>query len=695
MKKKKPTKAQAVRPEEIKTAPVPAGTAKKNGIYPGLFLAVFAFLLYAQSITFGYVLDDQATLHGNRFVAQGIQGIPTLISTDYWHGGEVGVKVPLYRPGSLVMFAVIWEIFPDNPMIFHLINVLLFALTCWILYTFLLKLLGEKNSLFAFGCTLLYAAHPIHTEVVNNIKSADEILCFLFALLTSWSALRFVQERSPMKLVWTGVFYFIAVFSKESGVVFLAAIPLMLYFFTDAKLKQILSVTGVLGVIMVIYFMVRAKVLADVPDYEHTSIVNVLYTATDFVTQRATAMFLLLKYELLLLFPHPLTYNYDFAQIALRKLTDPLVLVSLALHVAMALYAIMGFKKKSMLSFAILFYLVTIAPVANIFLIIGTSFAERLLYIPSLGFCIALTYLLLKAAKADSFSAVKLNARKLISAYPLLLLFVVITALYSFKTLTRSRDWKDNVSLFGHDVKHSDKSATAHYHWGNALLSGLYETEKDETKKSEYVDQALEEYKKAIEIFPGFADAYMHLGDAFNKKNDFNSAIVYFEHYNEMMNNSNPETVRYLASMYDKAGQFDKAIATYKMLLNLKPEPDPETLYFIGLLYNKKQDYASAIPYLDSCLQIKPDYILAWKHKALALVNLQRNDEAIATCEQILKIDPGYVKAYTYIGFAYSNLGNYPKAIEALEKALALDPGDAESQTRLEILYQLTGKSGK
>jgi predicted Zn-dependent protease len=693
MKKKKPTKPIAVRPDEPTKSMALSGTSSFSGKHLGSLIAAFALMLYIQSVSFGYVLDDQATLHGNRFVTQGLEGIPTLIKTDYWFGSDVGVRVPLYRPGSYVLFATIWEIFPDSPAVFHLVNVLMFAISCWLLYLLLTRLMAGKNALFPLICTVLYAAHPIHTEVVNNIKSADEILCFLFAILTSLSALTYVQKRSPLHLFLTGFFYFIAVFSKESGVVFIVVIPLMLYYFTDTKPKQTLPVFSILAIIGAIFFMARANVLADVPDYDQTSIVNVLYTAPDFITQRATALFLLLKYELLLLFPHPLTYNYDFAQIALKEITHPLVIISLLFHAGIALYAFIGIKTKSILSFAILFYLVTISPVSNIFLIIGTSFAERLLYIPSLGFCMALTYLLIKLSKAESFTLPKLNVKKLISAHPVLLSVVVITALYAVKTITRNPDWKDNVALFGHDLKYSEQSTTAHYHWGNALLSNLYEQETDSMKRSQYVDQAITAYQRAIEIYPQYAAAYLHLGDAYSKKNKAADAIPYFVEYNKFMNNSNPVALKYLGGLYDKTGQFDLALQTYKTLISVHTAPDPETLYFIGLLYNKKQDYVQAIPYLDSCLQFTPDYLPALKHKAIAHVNLKQNEEAIATCERILKLDPNYVKAYTYLGFAYSNMLNYPKAIEYLEKALALAPGDAESQNMVNVLYGMVGKS--
>src|SRR5688572_6401841 len=93
-----------------------------------LLIFIFSFVLYAQSISFDFVLDDEASVKENTLVQQGISAIPTLLKTDSWHGAEVGVKIPIYRPGSFVMFAIIWEFFGDNPAAYHFANVLLYAI---------------------------------------------------------------------------------------------------------------------------------------------------------------------------------------------------------------------------------------------------------------------------------------------------------------------------------------------------------------------------------------------------------------------------------------------------------------------------------------------------------------------------------------------------------------------------------------
>jgi hypothetical protein len=70
-------------------------------------------------------------------------------------------------------------------------------------------------------------------------------------------------------------------------------------------------------------------------------------------------------------------------------LTNPLVWVSIIIQLGLLLYAFLKVKKKHVLSFAILFFFLAMAPVANILLLIGSNLGERFLYIPSFGFCVA------------------------------------------------------------------------------------------------------------------------------------------------------------------------------------------------------------------------------------------------------------------------------------------------------------------
>ena len=356
-------------------------------------LSLVAFLLYVSTLNYGFVLDDAPAITRNEIVKQGIQGIPELLKTDYQAGSRIA-KGTLYRPLSLVMFAVEWQFFPNDPFPGHLINVLLYAVTAYVLFRFLWQLMPETSLLIPFSITLLFLVHPIHTEVVANIKSRDEILSFLLVLL----ALSFsVQGDRIETMALAGTLYFLSLMSKESSITVLGVLPVMLYFFTKKSVRQIFIMTGVFAFAAFAYLLVRKIVLGEIAgNVDVPPIDNFLVLAKDFDTKTATALEISAKYLRLLFFPHPLSVDYAYNQIPIVTWADYRPLLSSALYLILIVLAAVRFQKKELWVFGIIFYLITISLYTNLFITIGTAFGERLLYLPSLGFCITLVALLAK-----------------------------------------------------------------------------------------------------------------------------------------------------------------------------------------------------------------------------------------------------------------------------------------------------------
>src|SRR5205085_10980755 len=119
----------------------------------------------------------------------------------------------------------------DVALVRHVANVFLSILSV----AFLLHLLREhilpESPYAAFIACVLFLAHPLHTEVIANVKSRDEILCFLFFILSSLLFIQYIETKNKTKLVLSAAVYFFCVFSKEGGLAYLAVFPLLLYFF--------------------------------------------------------------------------------------------------------------------------------------------------------------------------------------------------------------------------------------------------------------------------------------------------------------------------------------------------------------------------------------------------------------------------------------------------------------------------------
>jgi hypothetical protein len=210
------------------------GAGKSLELRMMVVLGVFAASLYANTFANRFAVDDLMVVQLNRFTREGLAGIPKMLTTPYW-AGAWDRNIGVYRPLSLIGLAAQFQFFRDDPMGYHIVSVLLYVLSILLLFRTLRALLSSYSPLVAFVAALIFAAHPVHTEVVANIKSQDELLCFIFALSTVWFILKNAQSPSPANVCFACGCFFLSLLAKESALVFLGAIPLMLYFFRDLK----------------------------------------------------------------------------------------------------------------------------------------------------------------------------------------------------------------------------------------------------------------------------------------------------------------------------------------------------------------------------------------------------------------------------------------------------------------------------
>jgi tetratricopeptide (TPR) repeat protein len=492
----------------------------------------------------------------------------------------------------------VWQLSPNNPQLYHLLNILLYAISCVILFLVLCRVFRAYNLLFPFVCALLYTAHPIHTEVVNNIKSLDEILCFLFGIISTGLILRYLSSKSLVTFAFAGISYLFALLSKETAITFLVIIPLTVFFFTNTPGKKIFIISAMLLILSGVWLIIRMSIFKDL--HQSTGVTdsvlnNSLNAAPDLISREATVFYILGRYVLLLVFPHPLTCDYNFAQIKIQTLADPAALAAIVLFLAAAIYCGINFKKKSVIVFGILFFLVTVSPVSNFFFLGGSTMAERFMYMPSLGFCLIVTYLLSKWTRTEIIRTNFSKFSKFFSANSRLFTFIlIIVALYSVKIIFRNPNWKDTLTIFSHDVHISDNSATAHFIYGTSLLYNLYPSEKDQSGKDSVLDLSIQELNKGVEIMSAVsvkAPIYnFHLGKAYMYKKDYANAVLNLEMYTAKYPNPNFQVYRDLGNAYVELHAYDKALIAEDSVIKHDPA-SPEAYLNKGLALAGKMQY--------------------------------------------------------------------------------------------------------
>jgi hypothetical protein len=482
---------------------------EKNWWLPYILLFVIPFILYGSSITFEYVLDDKIVLSENSFVKKGVSGISEIFTTESFTG-FLGSQKDLvvgarYRPLSIAMFAVEYEFFGLNPKVNHFINILLYALTGLLFYRVLKNLWSKDSSgwfiAVPFMAALLFVLHPVHTEVVANIKSRDEILSLFLCLVSLHLSYKFTQNNRKSYLLLCGLIFLLALLAKENAITFLAVIPLTLYVFQKLSVKRLINLCLPLLFATALFVYIRYEVVGYVLDSgtQVTGLMNDPFLGATLADKYATIVYTLGYYLRLLIFPHPLTHDYYPYQIPIMNWGDWQVLLSLALYLFAIGFAFVKLKKRSVTAWGILTFLATLSIVSNLFFPIGTFMNERFLYMPSIAFVVVLAYWTLEKLPLQ-FQKYKLSKN---IAFGILILLL---AGYSYKTLERVPAWESPLSLNTAASKVSVNSARANQFMAYSLYVEANAT-PDRVQKQKLLEEATLFVDKALGIYPGYPDA--------------------------------------------------------------------------------------------------------------------------------------------------------------------------------------------
>lgn len=610
-------------------------------------IAIFAFLLYSNTLEHQFVLDDYSVIKENQLTKGGTSSLKEIFTSSYREGYGNNEK-NLYRPLTKVMFAIEWQLSPNNPHFHHLINVLMYAFVCVLLFFVLIRY-TKINIYLLFITALLFAAHPIHTEVVANIKSRDELSSMLFLLLSLVCISKYVTSNKIGMLIGTLLCFFLALLSKESAIVYVAIAPLFIYFFTETPLKKNLKITGLLAAAAILYMILHVKIIGSIGIKNIPVIDNSLLYTSDLIQQKATAIMILGKYFLLMLFPHPLSCDYSFDTIPIVKSIGNLgFLLALAFHLFLLYYAIKKIKEKHIVSFCILFYLAAMALASNIFMLIGTHLAERLLFFPSIAFCFASVFLLSKLFKINIAETTLKTESFFNMNKSLLIVTGLILILYSAKTYSRNKDWKSDTTLFERDLKTVPNSAHMLFYYANNLANkDSLNAVKDPKERELRLINAQKNIKKALNLYELFPDAHNVAGRIYYEQKKYEASFKSYNRALEMnpgkgMYHNNAGTCLFSIGNYAEAAKaFQKAIEIDKY--------DTDAGCNLGSAYGA----------MGEAYKAQKDLANANKMFMLAIENFKK----------AIEIDPKYKSAYQFIGMTYMNMGDSVNGQQFINKA--------------------------
>lgn len=565
-------------------------------------IAAAGLVAYASAIPNGFVYDDHILIEQDSRIT-GPVDLAWIFQTDYWGTGEGD---GLYRPLTVLSFAVDHAIFGSRPAAFHGINILLHVGVGIALYFLTFRLFGDRS--LGLVASILFVLHPVHTEAVTGIVGRSEILACLFLILSLEFAL---PPVSANRLGGCLVFFLLALLSKENAVVLLALYPAVLIL-RPGERKGAWLPLACMGAVVAFWFLLRLRATGTLilrEGYSPLFLVNPL-AHVDTMERWATAVAGLGMYIRLLFLPVSLSADYSYNQIPIQEGFVSLPVIGWGVGVAaLAIWAVLARKKVPAISLGIAWFLCSILPTTNLFFPIGTIFGERLLYLPSVGFCLALGVLLGRARWKPTF--------------------LVVAVLFAAGTAVRNRDWRDDETLFASIIRDAPRSAKGYYELGVIRQA----QRRDE--------EAIRLFWEATKIYPDYAEAHYNRGGSYRALGEVELAI---EDYQEAVR-ADPEFAEAhhnLAICYASAEALEAAEESLREAIRLKPALEKAWMH-LAIVLRELWRPEEALQVLDELLGRKPSNVPAHLLAAeICLVKLKDKGKALDHLKKALQIDPAH-----------------------------------------------------
>ena len=413
-------------------------------------LLLCALLVSVRALTLDFAFDDYPRILENEQI-RSLSNLPSIFLSASWPGN-------LYRPIDALLNTVAYSIVEYEAFLYHLISITIHILCVLVLFAVLKKLFDSNK---AFLVALLFAVHPLHSEVIASASYRSESLAVLFILLTCLVAI-YIQEQNKVSffsLLALGISFLFALLSKESG---LHAIPLSLlciwYYKNDSDYsRKYIPVLSGLAITLVIYLGLRYFALNQqlfiseaVPMHD-----NPMVKLTSGM-QIWNGLIYLGKYLVLCIVPFDIsavsTYPKIIPAIEISRTTTQAWLY-LVLLTIFAVVTLKGIRSRSNYSFWGLWFFLSFLLTANVFITIGTIFADRLAYLGSIAGCGVIAEVLFK-----------LTEKQRLPATSIIILFFFAATFFTIG------HWKNNYSLFEFESRNSPKSSLARRMYGEELF---------------------------------------------------------------------------------------------------------------------------------------------------------------------------------------------------------------------------------
>ena len=284
-------------------------------------------------------------------------------------------------------------------------------------------------------------------------------MSLIFSLLAFSQAFKFADHKRLLSLVWSGLFFLLALMSKKTALPFLAIIPIGLYFFRSLNLKNIGFVFLSLGLARILFAAFKIGLVDETKLRTFSTLENPLF-GQDLMSRVPSFFYSIYWYFKSALSHWDFHFYYGFGALPQVNYSHPMFFLSLVFVIGLLCFLSYGIVKKKYvgLNFGIIFFILSIFGACNLLFPMVGIVAERLVFTASLGIVIALAFLI-NGAKDKSWG-------KGIILPSIVMLYLGIN---TFLVIQRNPDWKNRITLFQKDTENSFPSAKSQAVYGQEL----------------------------------------------------------------------------------------------------------------------------------------------------------------------------------------------------------------------------------
>jgi len=636
---------------------------RKKPLVQILIIGILGLVVYSNTFNVPFIFDDEFSITRNPL----IRNLGNFFFKQGGYSDNPGRYIGYltfalnYKLGGLAVTG--YHIFN---LIIHIANALL--IYAFIILTFRTPYIKDSRlvpffDLIAFFAAILFVVHPVQTQAVTYTVQRLASLATMFYLmaLVLYARMRILKEsesRSNKKIFMLYVLSLatIVLAMKTKEIAFTLPVILTLYeffFFRSAIRKRLIYLIPVILTLLIIpvsILNVHKPVGAIISDVSEATNAQASISRGDYLL---TQFSVIVTYIRLLFFPADQNLDYDYP--IYHSLFTPRVLVSFLALLSLfciSMFLLVKSRKGNdsgnrLIAFGIFWFFITLSVESSVIPIADVIYEHRV-YLPSIGFFIALVAFLMLIKD-------RLENRGLRASYAIMPALVIAVLVLSIATYARNNIWGDEIRFWEDVVKKSPLIARTHSNLG--VVYG---------RKNRF-EEAIKEFKTAVRLDSFYPVAHYNLGNIYGKQGRFEEAT---EELKTAIKLSSEYAVPHqnLGVIYGIQGRYEEAIGELQIAIKLNPG-NASIYYNFGEVFWRIGYFDEAAEKYRTAIRINPDFIEAHNNLGAIYGREGKFIEALEEFQSVAKIKPDDIRAHFNMGIIYKKLGRFEEASRELQIA--------------------------